>query len=604
MGWHRVRENRRRTDLHQLYTLDTEAVRIYRDRVTELQVLDFGVCRRERKGSQKKPHVVEELVFTRPEELWAWVDRTAVRNARNIMIAHNAAYDMRLVNPAILVREHGWKLGFAAIEDHPFLLRFHKEFSPGKQTTLIILSTTNIAPVPLASLAKTVGMEKWELPAEDAPFEERVRYCRHDVEILHTWFLTYVRWLEENDLGQLSPTAPSQALHAFRHRFMKHEIVTHDDKPVLALEREAYHGGRTECFFIGTREGERITKLDVNSMYPYVMKHFAYPCRLVMYTETPSMRELERALISHAVIADVTVRTEEPVYAVRTRERLIFPVGEFRTVLTTPELHRAIYAGHLVAVHRMAVYEQGKLFTAFVDFFYAERLKARERGDEAGAFLCKLMLNSFYGKFGQRTPVWELAGDAPPDQMEWWTEVDIDTGEEEQHRIFLGRHERTTGEYLETGLFVAIAAHVTAYARLVLWSYVTRAGREHVFYVDTDSLIVDDEGRRRLEPFIDPAALGKLKVEGETDSFAVEGLKVYRFGSEQKMRGIRRDAERLEDGRYRQWHWASFKVQVKLGEEGYVRLQQVTKRVSGPYEKGMVGPDGWVRPLRLPQGNA
>jgi len=60
----------------------------------------------------------------------------------------------------------------------------------------------------------------------------------------------------------------------------------------LKLEREGYNGGRNECFYIGTLNSQKYYKLDVNSMYPYVMQNNKYPVELLGYGEKVNIERL------------------------------------------------------------------------------------------------------------------------------------------------------------------------------------------------------------------------------------------------------------------------------------------------------------------------
>jgi hypothetical protein len=57
--------------------------------------------------------------------------------------------------------------------------------------------------------------------------------------------------------------------------------------------------------------------------------------------------------------------------------------------------------------------------------------------------------------------------------------------------------------------------------------------------MDTDSLFVSEEGRNKLEVFIDEKQLGKLKVEDCSSVLNIRAPKDYTFGDEVKMKGIK-----------------------------------------------------------------
>ncbi|GAJ24874.1 unnamed protein product, partial [marine sediment metagenome] len=131
-------------------------------------------------------------------------------------------------------------------------------------------------------------------------------------------------------------------------------------------------------------------------------------------------------LTKRSVIGSPTLITDEPVYAVR-RGRTIFPIGRFWVTLTTPELLYALEHNHLIKVERAVIYEQANIFKTYVDRFYRLRQEFKSAGVAEYEELCKKMLNSLYGKFGQKAEVWEKIGDCPnePDRVELCFEVGV-----------------------------------------------------------------------------------------------------------------------------------------------------------------------------------
>jgi hypothetical protein len=154
--------------------------------------------------------------------------------------------------------------------------------------------------------------------------------------------------------------------------------------------------------------------------------------------------------------------------------------------------------------------------------------------------------------------------------------------------------------------FPAIAAHVTDYARMYLWRLIKICvdnndyyKRTHVFYVDTDSLIVDEEGFKRLESFLNDNELGKLKVETEADYLCVFGLKDYILGDEVKTKGIKKTAIKVKDQCFMQPVFPCLSKVLKTNQEGFLIVKNVTKELKRLYDKGHVLKDGTVVPLRI-----
>jgi len=469
-------------------------------------------------------------------------------------------------------------------------------FRRGKEK-IIVLDNCNYFTGSLASLGQAIGFPKLDVNPLTMTEAEGDPYCRRDVEIMVKLWQSYYDFLEKHDLGCWGTTVPSQAFRAYRHRFMKNKIVIHADAEALALEREAYHGGRTSVFWTGQATGKTFYKLDVNSMYPYVMARETCPTRFYGTREHLSITDLQSKMKRFQVIAKVTINTDVPVYPVMLNGHLVHPVGRFDTVLTTPEVKFAIEHDHLERVHIVGLYEHDRLFSEYVEFFYG--LKTQYKQDDQGAFylMAKLYLNALYGKFGQRAETWEAFDDQPPEVAKCEYMVDHATGERWRIYQFGGHCWRAKSAGEANDSFPAIAAHVTAYARLYLWELMVKAGREHVFYCDTDSIIVDAAGRDNLADLLDDAALGALKVEEQADSLEIVCPKHYRIGEAWKRKGVPTKAVALGDNVFECTQFPSFKTQGRDNGDAAYTTKTVIKHLTGSIFDGEALADGWVKPL-------
>ncbi|GAH93055.1 unnamed protein product, partial [marine sediment metagenome] len=354
-------------------------------------------------------------------------------------------------------------------------------------------------------------------------------------------------------------------------------------------------GGRVECFFLGDLKNDNYYMLDVNSLYPFVMRNNVYPVKYDKITHRLTVKSLGRYLRSKSVVAKVLIETNEPVYAVK-RERLLFPVGRFWTVLTTPEIKYAFAKGHIKDVTDCVIYEQENIFKSYVDKFYALRQEFKAAGIRAFEQLCKYMMNSLYGKFGQKGENWEKVGEAigEPDREEMV--IDMKRRRVTRLRYLLGQVFLMTGHGECFDSFPAIAAHVTAYARLHLWSLMQQTGWGNYFYCDTDSLIVNEKGMQCLKNHIDNTSLGGLKVAMTSNHVTIQGLKDYSIAEKRVIKGIRKNAVCVGNGVYEQEQWSSFRGLLRSGQpEDYV-VKTITKHLNRDYNKGDITDNGVVLP--------
>jgi hypothetical protein len=246
-----------------------------------------------------------------------------------------------------------------------------------------------------------------------------------------------------------------------------------------------------------------------------------------------------------------------------------------------------------------AWYRSERLFTDYVLAFRDLRQRYRSVDNLGFAKICKLLVNGLYGKFGQRGIDQEVIGECDPSIFKRESVYDEGLNEVYDQVYLAGQiyRERKVGESFHS--FTAIAAHVTAFARLQLYGLVAKVPQGHVFYMDTDSLIVDKQGYDSLASLIDPHTFGALKVEDTSPWLEVNAPKDYAMQGRLKRKGIRPDAIQASDGRWVQTHWPKLSGMIwNELNDGYVTTT-VRKRQRRVIYSGSVGPEGWVDPHRI-----
>jgi hypothetical protein len=577
--------------LHYALFVDTETKQVPMPGGGVEHHLWFGwaaYCRRKRSGKWAEPVWYR---FETPAEFAAIIDGLMRKGRRLYLFAHNAGFDLPVVHAFEELPMIGLELKFGIIESPPFIVRWERD-----KGSLLALDTMNWWPTSLASIGESVGLAKLEMPEEDAGKLAWDLYCRRDVEVVMRRITTWADFLRDNEMGGFDRTIAGQAMRYYRHSHMSTRICAHQSARADALAREAYHGGRCDSLFIGSG-GRTLYKLDVNSMYPYVMVGNKYPTEVVRSQAGPQLRDLKSALRKHLVIARVYVDTSQPALPFKTERHLTFPTGRFWTTLTTPELEWALQEDVVRACAQLYAFERADLFSSYVSHCYRERQRAAEEGRTLDAEAWKKLLNTLYGKFGQAGHHWEECAKAASLDICQWVHLDADTREVTHMRQFGGLIQRLEVKPESWNSVPAIAAHVTAYARMYLWKLMRIAGDRHVYYMDTDSLVVDDVGLERLTPRIHPGMLGALKLEGSTSSWEFSCPKHYRFGEEVKLKGVRSRAVDLGGGVYEQDQWTSLKGLIRKGRAHTPETIQIRKEIRASYVKGTVGADGWVIPF-------
>lgn len=525
------------------------------------------------------------------DSFWQFVFGHTQPKTKLWVIARNVTFDFTVVKGWQFLSNAGYKLKF-----------FHNQGTcniisvRNKRKSIVFLDSMNWFVESLEKTGERIGIPKLKIDFSTCTDAELSIYCKNDVRIELENFKIFTRFLVDNKIARLCYTKGSTAMAAFLLRHYNTKIYIHNNKQALELERSSYKGGRVECFYLGDLNDDNYYMLDVNSLYPFVMRNNLYPVKYKNISRNVSQTNLRTSLEDNSVVAKVLIETDEPVYAVR-RARTVFPTGRFWTTLTTPELKYAIEHNHLKQVSTCVIYEQENIFASYVDKFYTLRQKFKTDGVAEYEELCKKFLNTLYGKFGQKGENWQKIGECPhePDREELC--FNMHGHRVTKLRYLLGEIFLLHGKGECFDSFPAIAAHVTAYARLYLWSLMQQAGQGNYFYCDTDSLIVNETGLLNLHTKIDKTMLGGMKVENTTNALQIRGLKDYTFGNKNVIKGIRKNASRLRSGVYQQEQWASFKGLLRSGEPNTYTVKTITKHLNREYTKGIVSPNGTVSPF-------
>jgi len=572
---------------------DVESVKEERGDDIDKAVFRLGVSCYVKYDSDKGVKKEEWFYFNRVMDFWKWVDERVKKKSLLRMFALNVDFDFRVLEGFKQLKELGYEVNHLIYDNNRVIVRFKKG-----DKRLVILDIGNYFKMSVRRIGKSIGLSKLLMPSFDESDEKWFEYCKRDVEIIKEVMLQLMSYLKKNELSSFKDTLASIAFSSYKHKFMKIPIYIHTNEEAIELEKSAYHGGRCECFFIGEIKGEKVYKLDVNSLYPYVMFKYDYPIRLLFVKDNVSLNDLKRCLDRYLVIGDVLIEINKPIICVK-RERLIFPVGSFRCVLTSPELRLVEKYGKIIECYKLSAYDYGKIFYDYVQYFYAQRVKFKEESNKAFELFAKGLLNSLYGKFGQQVVEWKKVGET--DEEDGYYEIyDSVENRKVKYRVINGIvFKEETEKRLANDSFIAIPCFVTAYGRCEVFKFLEIIGEGNCYYIDTDSFFVNKEGFKRVNSFIDKRKLGYLKIEMTANYLKINGLKDYQFGKEVKVKGIKSNAKKISDGVYIQDQFEKFRSAIRNNRVNEVVISSMEKRLRREYNKGIVKEDGWVVPFVL-----
>ena len=343
----------------------------------------------------------------------------------------------------------------------------------------------------------------------------------------------------------LKSTSPGWALKMYRTWFMPEDQLAILKPKAAKFIRESLRGGRTDkranWVELEPNSNDKITYVDFKSLYPSVQKCNVHDTHFPV-GKGEWMTMFKGDTTNEKLISDmgdktgflridtdvpkkyVTHPTLHRVGAYSTDEKskkLLFELDPKKgEVYAWPEIQEAIRCGEIEVthVHEAFLFDKGTdVFDQYVDFFFAVKDQAEIDKNEGLRSLAKLLLNSLWGKLGQRSHAakeWVVLTERRDYLMH-----KFETGEWDMLSCVLKDDFRAYFSYripedknnLKTTA-PHIAAFVSMWGRVVLHRKLLSVHGARALYCDTDSAIVYLRGGKD-EMFFTGNRLGDLTDE-------------------------------------------------------------------------------------------
>lgn len=511
----------------------------------------------------------ERRTLTDPDELVTWVERSTNAKLDSWLISHRLAAEMQVGGLLAAIQSGRWRFdsriretpddidtdtfaepspGLQVLQDPPTILSLRVLLT----NRLIALDSRNYWNIPIAELGRSVGVTIPDEPPSDSMDRWTVPYLDARLRSIELPVLRLVEWLDRKEFGRLRFTAGGVAMQAYRTRHIPIDIQPTIDVEVRKAEREFSYAGEVRTWRIGTVDGP-IYSLDVSSLYPSVMRDNVFPYTVVGKRIGGTWKVQFPQVDLETVAAEVFIRDYSDAWPCKTDGSTRFVRGTFTTWLAGPELAEAVAKGVVLGWRSAIVYRTANLFRDFVDDLWGERMAARNQGDKVRDAFAKLLLNSLFGKFGQR------GGDLVQRTdfyagVDWgrWTTKSAGSGKRRSFLVMAGIPWEEVPKKELRRSFPAISAWVTAWGRRRMRTLRRLAGGHNVVYQGVDALLVTEEGKNRLNQAGEVAEnrLGKLREQGSAPSCTIRGWGDYELGPKRVVQGIKPDAVKLSDRRF------------------------------------------------------
>lgn len=388
-----------------------------------------------------------------------------------------------------------------------------------KKKTIFLLDSFRLMPASLAKLSKQFGTEVLKQNLEGVmPWnlteEERYSYLKDDCYSLYQVIQSFWNQIDinfgmsKNGQPYRTKTLASLTLKIFIDQYTRKGKVYNPDKTQAALEECSYFGG---LIYVNTDLSvlkDNVSVYDVNSMYPYVMQSTLFP---YSYHRSEVSKFTPKAKVALWVfdyeffggipfIFDILSRT------MSYTGRCMIDTDTANYILSQGG-HLRFISGH--------VYERTSyMFKEYIDKCYT--LRQQYGNDSAMGYVAKILMNSLYGKFGEKSLKRSMSTSLPKGVEDY---VIHTTEGIRSMELF----DYTSDRYIQHR-FPAIASLVTLRARLLLKKAADKQG-DNFLYCDTDCIHVIGEP----QGIVISNKLGDFKLEHSNIQAIYKGKKAYQI---------------------------------------------------------------------------
>lgn len=358
--------------------------------------------------------------------------------------------------------------------------------------------------------------------------------------------------------------------------------------------RKSYFGGRTEVFDMNKHENA--VYIDRVSMFPSEMHNNKFPIgwgrwirdSTILQNAIQGLNNLE-GFIECFVIPNENC-SNYPILPLRMDKKIMYTNCKRTHVYALPELKYAFEMGYKIYPIKGFMFDESDyVFTPFVAKFF--KLKANSKGGKKQC--AKILLNSYYGKYGQqferKTPLMHYF-DSKMKMLEYVSVRESDGNplkkfkmsysDESKLHIIVEIVENIT---IKPFMNVCMASYTTSYSRVSLIKKVHEMERKQipVFYVDTDSLTIDNVN---IETIPLGHNLGDWDIEQTFESVRFMAPKCYISLREDKKDKIVKPFLKMKGVAKYKIKEICKTVQKEYKKNGINRMERIEELIRAPIE--------------------
>jgi hypothetical protein len=465
--------------------------------------------------------------------------------------------------------------------------------------SLALCDAASIFPCSVKTLGSIIGLKYPAMPNGD-DVKDMLPICSRTCQILTTTTIEYFEWLRTGVAGNWAITGASQSWNHWRHAHMTHKVLVHDDDDAIAAERRAMYTGRAEAWRWGRDKTAPIFEYDWSNAYPRIAEEEELPVRLLGSARTASAGQLPQLWSRYAVLADVSVTTDRPVVPTRDAGGILWPVGTFEATLWDPEIKALLNAGGSVTPSRVWIYERAPALRSWASWVLGSLHQDDAQRYRWLPIVLKHWSRSLIGRFAMQYQQWELFGRMPHHNIAMGTLVNRDTGDVfDTMQIGQDIH-LLSGMTESDNSCPQITSYIMSACRAKLWNLTQLIGEQNVYYLDTDSVIVNTKGHKAISNNMGNPLCDGLRLKSRHRGYEIYGPRAIVAGGTAKFAGMPRGSQRTADDQWLGEVWSQLEHSVRIGEFDRVRITSRTFTTRWNDKRRARREDGTTTPYRLP----
>lgn len=509
----------------------------------------------------------ERAHFLTPESLWEWVTEFCRKEERTVIWCHNLGYDARISQVFDILPKLGWRLEWCNLGTSVSSMTWRSD-----RGTLVFADLFTWLPMPLEEVGKLVGVPKMAMPSPQMSDAKWGVYCLRDAEVVYRAVSQLIQFVKDQNLGNWQPTGAGMAYATWRHKFMTHRVLVHDDKDALSAERKGMHTGRAEAWRHGELTGDEWFEVDFRQAYTRIAAGYELPTKLKFHNGPISLHQYTELRSRFRVLARAEVCTAVPCVPTHYRERTLWPSGKFESWLWDAELDIAFAQADRVTIRECYIYTRAPILAEWAKWVLAIQSAPDDVASPVVRKWVKHTGRALIGRISLRTSQWAVWGGNPEQQSGISHMLDFESGR--VSRMMHAGDQTFVEEAKKEGRdsLPQVTGYIMSVCRVWLWEAMQAAGFSNIAHVDTDALIVNRAGLAALQSHYGAGFDERWQIKAVYQRMTVHAPRNYYGDGTRKVAGVSKRATETAPGTFTGERWASMAGDMASGITGAVSM--------------------------------